>query len=76
MGIAYERTENMLVLPVLTTKQIPNFVAAFYCFWLGTGKRSIAVKKLADKEGAVPQRWADKCQLSYQLRRTIPPRDR
>jgi hypothetical protein len=38
----------MLVLPVLTTKQIPNFVAAFHCFWLGTGKRSIAVKELAD----------------------------
>jgi hypothetical protein len=47
MGIAYEHTENMLVLPVLTTKQIPNFVAAFHCFWLGTGKRSVAVKKLA-----------------------------
>ena len=46
-GDAYEHTENMLVLPVLTTKEIPNFVTAFHCFWLGTGERAIAVKKLA-----------------------------
>lgn len=46
MAISCEYTDNMLVLPVCTPPNVPNFVAAFHCFWL-TGTGSVHVTKLA-----------------------------
>jgi hypothetical protein len=42
MAISCEYTRQTLVLPVCPPGAIPNFVAAFHCFWLtGTGQPAI-----------------------------------
>ncbi len=46
MAISREYTKNMLVLPVCPKDKIPNFVAAFHCFWLA-GDDRVAIKRLA-----------------------------
>lgn len=48
MAISCEYTRHMLVLPVCPAGSIPNFVAAFHCFWL-TGAGSKAIEKLASE---------------------------
>lgn len=48
MAISSEYTRNMLVLPVCPENQIPNFVAAFHCFWLSRNSHA-AIQKLADE---------------------------
>ena len=46
MAISCEYTKEMLVLPVRPNGSIPNFVAAFHCFWLN-GKGDQAINNLA-----------------------------
>lgn len=46
MAISCAYTRNMLVLPVCAKEKIPNFVAAFHCFWL-TGTEGRAIEQLA-----------------------------
>lgn len=63
MAISCEYTKQMLVLPVCPPGVIPNFVAAFHCFWLkGTNPR--AIEDLADE--------LDEAITAHQSRR--PPR--
>jgi len=46
MAISCEYTRKTLVLPVCPKDEIPNFVAAFHCFWL-TGTDPDDIEKLA-----------------------------
>jgi TIR domain-containing protein len=63
MAASCEFTKQMLVLPVCPPTRIPNFVAAFHCFFL-TGKDSSAIEKLASD--------LDEAIAAHQARR--PPR--
>jgi TIR domain len=46
MAISCEYTRNLLVLPVCPKGVVPNFVAAFHCFWL-LGATPAAIHALA-----------------------------
>src|SRR5262245_30066587 len=63
MAISCEYTKHMLVLPVCPPRQIPNFVAAFHCFFL-KGEDQQAVEDLATE--------LDEAIEAHQARR--PPR--
>jgi hypothetical protein len=63
MAISCDYTKRTLVLPVCPPGSIPNFVAAFHCFWL-TGTSSAAIEKLASE--------LDEAIVAHQARR--PPR--
>ena len=63
MAISCEYTKHTLVLPVCPPGAVPNFVAAFHCFWL-TGTGPNAIEKLADE--------LDEAIVAHQTRR--PPR--
>ena len=63
MAISREYTKNMLVLPVCPPGVVPNFVAAFHCFWL-TGTGAAAIEKLASE--------LDEAIVAHQARQ--PPR--
>lgn len=63
MAISCEYTKRTLVLPVCPPSNVPNFVAAFHCFWLtGTGPK--AIEELASE--------LDEAIVAHQARR--PPR--
>ena len=47
MAMSCEYTKNMLVLPVCPKYEIPNFAAAFHCFWLTGSRERPAIKTLA-----------------------------
>lgn len=63
MAASCEYTKQMLVLPVCAPGGIPNFVAAFHCFFL-TGKNPKAIETLASD--------LDEAIAAHQARR--PPR--
>src|SRR5262249_58557968 len=50
MAASCEYTKQMLVLPVCPPRKIPNFVAAFHCFYL-TGRNPKAIGRLASDLG-------------------------
>jgi TIR domain-containing protein len=53
MAISCEYTKNMLVLPVCPRDEIPNFAAAFHCFWLSGGDHAAIEKLAADLDQAI-----------------------
>ena len=63
MAISCEYTKKMLVLPVCPKGVVPNFVAAFHCFWL-RGRGATAIERLASE--------LDEAIVAHQARR--PPR--
>ena len=64
MAVSTEYTKHTLVLPICPRFEIPNFVAAFHCFWLTDESGRYTIEALANQ--------LDEAIAAHQARR--PPR--